>query len=72
MNYLLKLFKLTDNKPCKLRIITQLKGSRQVDVSYLDMTNFESAVKIGTNIARRGITVDVLSQDNNFLTHIEV
>lgn len=60
------------HRPVKLRIISQLAGTRQVSVSYLDMTNIESAEKIGMNIAKKysATVIDILDQDNKFIKHI--
>lgn len=55
----------------RLRIITEVKGSRHVEVKTLSMSNYKSAMKIGQNIAKRGVTVDVVTESGTFVEHIE-
>lgn len=68
----LKLIKIvTKTMQYKLRIVTECRGSRHVDVHFIPMTSYQSAIKIGQNIAKRGATVDVVNEYGNFMTHIE-
>lgn len=54
-----------------LRIIGPTKQiGRHVDIIYLSMSNYESALKIGGHIKKSGLLVVDVLKDNKFLKQI--